>query len=79
MQMNGRKLVIWLETDVGIKLPLTSFDVTHPGLAVVKVDMFWQPTSHPNIGETETEQERLLKLKRSIKMHSIKHHTDLEF
>ena len=28
MQMNGRKLVMHLETDVGIELPLTSFDVT---------------------------------------------------
>ena len=56
-----------------------SFDVTHPSLAAVKVNMFWQPASHPNLRETETEQERLLKLKPLIKMHSIKHHTDLDF
>ena len=28
------------EIAIGSKLPLTSFDVTHPGLAAVKVDMF---------------------------------------
>ena len=33
MQMNGRKVVIWLETDVGRELPLTWSDVIHPGLA----------------------------------------------
>ena len=33
-------IVMQLETDVGSELPLTFFDVTHPGLAVVKVDMF---------------------------------------
>ena len=37
---NGRKLVMWPETDVGSELPLTSFHVTHPGLGAVKVDMF---------------------------------------
>ena len=31
---------MWLETDIGSELPLTSFDVTHLGLAVVKVGMF---------------------------------------
>ena len=41
MKMNGGKLVImWLETDADSELPLTSFDVTHHGLAAVKVDMF---------------------------------------
>ena len=40
MQMNSRKLVMWPETEAGIKLPLTSFNVTHPGLAAVKVGMF---------------------------------------
>ena len=29
-----------LETDAGCELPQTSFDVTHLGLAAVKVDMF---------------------------------------
>ena len=28
------------ETDVGSELPLTSFSVTHPGLAAVEVDVF---------------------------------------
>ena len=27
---------MWLETDAGSGLPLTLFDVTHPGLAAVK-------------------------------------------
>ena len=27
-------------TNVGSELPLASFDVTHPGLAAVKVDLF---------------------------------------
>ena len=31
---------MWLEADVGCELPLTSFDITHPGLAAVKVAMF---------------------------------------
>ena len=39
MQMNGEKLVIWLEIDLG-SAPMTSLDqlmlvVTHPGLAAV--------------------------------------------
>ena len=29
-----------VSTDVGSELPLALFDVTHPGLAAVKVDMF---------------------------------------
>ena len=65
MQMIGRKLILvmQLETDVGSELPLTSFSDTHPGLAAVKIIMFWQLTLHPNIRETETEmRERLLKL-----------------
>ena len=37
-EMNVRKLVMRPETDVGSELPLPSFDVTHPGLAAVKVD-----------------------------------------
>ena len=36
----GRKLVIRLESDVDSELPLPSFEVTLPGLAAVKVDMF---------------------------------------
>ena len=28
---------MWPDTDVGSELPLTTFDVTHPGLAAVKV------------------------------------------
>jgi len=32
---------MWLETDVGSELPVTSFsDVTHPSLAAVKDRMF---------------------------------------
>ena len=32
---------MWPETDIGSeKLWMTSFDITHPGLAAVKVDMF---------------------------------------
>ena len=30
MQMNGGKLAMQPETDVGNELPMTSFDVTHP-------------------------------------------------
>jgi len=47
-------------TDVGSELPLTSFDVTHPGLTELLkllVDTFWQLTWHPNIRETEWERE----------------------
>ena len=36
-KVNGGKLVMQMATDVGSELPLTSFDVTHPGLAAVKV------------------------------------------
>ena len=38
--MNGRKLVMWLETDTVRELPLTLFNVLHPRLAAVKVDLF---------------------------------------
>ena len=38
MQMNGGKLVMQLETDVGCELPLTLFGVGHPNMAAVKVD-----------------------------------------
>ena len=47
-----------LETDLGSELPLALLDVTHPGLDAVRVDMFWQPASYPDVSETETEQER---------------------
>ena len=40
LQMNGGKLVMWPETEAGSELSLISFDVTHPDLAPVKVDMF---------------------------------------
>ena len=40
VEMNGRKLVIYPETDIDSKLPLTLFNVTHPGLAAARVDMF---------------------------------------
>ena len=42
--MNGGKLALLLVTQpeiaIGSLLPLASFDVTLPGLAAVKVDMF---------------------------------------
>ena len=38
--INKGKLVIQLETEVGSELPLTLFDVTHPGLDAVRVDVF---------------------------------------
>ena len=43
------------EIDVGSKLPLTSFDVTDPGLAAVTGDTFWQSTSHLDIDLIERE------------------------
>ena len=50
-----------VETDIGSGLVLNLFDVIYPGQAV-KVDMFWEPTSHPtshpNMRNTETEWER---------------------
>ena len=60
--MDGGKLVMWPEADEGditihdedpdSELPLTLFDGTHLGLAAVKVDMFQQPTSHPNLRQS---------------------------
>ena len=38
--MQMKKLVMHPETDVGSEIVQASFDVTHPGLAAVKVDMF---------------------------------------
>ena len=73
MQMNGGKLVMQLEIDVGSELPLNLFDVTHPWpgtVAAVKVDMFWQSVYHLDIRETETEHERDC-LKLLIKMHYV--------
>ena len=35
-----QKLVMQPETDIGSELPLTSFSITHPGLAAVRVAMF---------------------------------------
>ena len=51
---DSQKLVMWPETDVDSQLPLTSFDVTHAGLAAVKAE----PTSHPDVRERERERER---------------------
>ena len=31
------------DEDPDRELPLTSFNVTHPGLTAVKADTFWQP------------------------------------
>jgi len=63
------------EIGVGSELPLTSFGVTHPGLAAVKVDnyVFQQPTSHSGIRLRETDgltAERLLK-KPLVKTRSV--------
>ena len=58
-QTNSRKLVMWPGTDRGSEPPLTSFDVIHPGQTAVKVGMFRQLTSHPNV--RERQHERLLK------------------
>ena len=58
MQMNGDKVLMWAENDLGGDLwPLTLFGVTHPGLAAVKVDTVWQWISNPDIRELETERE----------------------
>ena len=55
---NERRETINVAGNQHSELPLTSFDVTYPGLAAVKIDMFYQLTSLPNIiRETETEQE----------------------
>ena len=52
-QQEANTVVVWLETDVGKKLPLTSFDATRVAwLRTVKVDLFWQLTSHSNVRET---------------------------
>ena len=48
-------VVMELETDISSELPLTLFGVTHPGLAAVKVGMFWQPTSNPDFWARERE------------------------
>ena len=50
---------MWLEADTGSELPLTSFSITHPGMAAVKV-LSTNFTPHPDIRETETKRERLL-------------------
>ena len=40
-QQEANTVVVWLETDVGKKLPLTSFDATRVAwLSTVKVDLF---------------------------------------
>ena len=72
--MKDGKLVLVVmqpESEVGSELLLTSFYVTHPSLAAVKVDRFWQPTSHPDIRVTETEREGETALEPLIKMHSV--------
>ena len=59
MQMNGWKLVIRLEIDVGSELLLTLFSVSHSGMAAIKVDLFsfLQPISQPHTRERETKRE----------------------
>ena len=39
---------------------MISFDATHPGMATVKVDMYWKPILHPDI---TARLERLIKFK----------------
>ena len=51
MQMNGGK------TDTGSELPLTSFYVTHSGLAAIQVGMFRRLTSHLDITDTDWARE----------------------
>ena len=80
MQMNGGKLVMRPETDVGSEPPLTSLDVTRPSLAAVKVDAFWQLTLHPKSEkqkrkETEREIELLKPKTHSVKQIKTSVHT----
>jgi len=44
--MNSTKLVILPETNIGSRLPLTAFDVTHPNLAAAEVDVFTTNFTH---------------------------------
>ena len=76
MQTNSWKQVMQLEINVGSELPLTLFNVTHPGLASVKVHLFWQPTSHPRRQRDRDrtrgrERETSYFYKAFNKMHSV--------
>ena len=62
MQMNGGKLPLTGDVArnwyIGSELPLT-FRITQPGLAAVKVDMFWQLTLHTPKCQTDWAREKL--------------------
>ena len=60
-EWHGGKLVMQLKTDIGSELLLTSSNVTHPGLAAVKVDMVQHSTSHADNRDRLSERETLLK------------------
>ena len=49
MIMSGVKLVMWPETVLGSALPLTSFDVAHPGMAKLLRSVYFYNWLHPNI------------------------------
>ena len=74
MQINSWKQVIQLEINVGSELLLTSLSVTHPGLASVKVHLFWPLTSNPwhqRGGDRTRERETSYFLKAFNKTHSV--------
>lgn len=81
METNGRKLVMWPDTDRGSEPPLTSLDVVHPGRTAVKAGMFRQPTSHPDVSERLSMRDCLkpfnelkrLKTLKLIKTYSVIH------
>ena len=78
METNSGKLVIFLqlETDAGSELPLTPFDVIHPGLAAVKVDMFQQLTSH--IPRHQRDKNSECETAKGFNQNAV-WHTDLDF
>ena len=61
--MNGRKQVMWPETDVGNELPLIVFDVTYIGLDELSKLMCSDNQLHPSISKRQIliERERLPK------------------
>ena len=82
-QTNDRELVMWSDTDRGSEPPLTSLDVIHPGQTAVKVGMFRQPTSHPNVRERLSTRDCLkpsneLKWLKTLKLIKTYCHTYLD-
>ena len=53
-QETSKLVVISLETDVDSELPLTSFNVTHPGLAVVSKLIHFDNHGHTLTSDWET-------------------------